>query len=59
MPPPDALFIHHMLAAVARVAELLTRIDRQTFDDDWVVQTESSASSRYSARQRGGYPPRS
>ena len=38
MRPPDALFIHHMLAAIGRVAELLTRIDRQTFDRDWVVQ---------------------
>jgi uncharacterized protein with HEPN domain len=27
-----------MLAAVERVAELLTRIDRHTFDDDWVIQ---------------------
>jgi len=38
MPLPDALVVDHMLAAIGRIAELLTRIDRQTFDHDWVVQ---------------------
>jgi len=38
MPPPDALFIEHMLAAIGRIGELVTRIDRETFDGDWVVQ---------------------
>jgi uncharacterized protein with HEPN domain len=38
MPLPDAHFLDHMLAAVGRVAELVARIDRQTFDDDWVIQ---------------------
>ena len=38
MPPRDALFLGHMLAAVTRLAELVSKTDRQTFDQDWVVQ---------------------
>lgn len=38
MPPHDAVFIGHMLAAIDRLSELMARTDRKTFDSDWVVQ---------------------
>lgn len=38
MPQPDSVFIGHMLAAVARITELTSKIDRNTFDTDWVIQ---------------------
>ena len=38
MPPRDALFLGHMLAALSRLAELVGKTDRATFDQDWVVQ---------------------
>ena len=38
MTPRDALFLGHMVAAIDRLAELVSRTDRATFDQDWVVQ---------------------
>lgn len=38
MPPPDAVFIRHMLAAVERISELMATTDRETFDRNWVIQ---------------------
>ena len=38
MPQPDYLFLEHMLLALSRIEELLTRTDREEFDRDWVVQ---------------------
>jgi uncharacterized protein with HEPN domain len=38
MPPPDVLFLGHMLAAVERILEVVARTDRETFDRDWVIQ---------------------
>jgi uncharacterized protein with HEPN domain len=38
MPRRDALFLSHMLAAIDRLAELMARTDRETFDGDWVIQ---------------------
>ena len=38
MPPPDTLFLQHMLAAVDRIAELVEKTDREAFDHDWIVQ---------------------
>ena len=38
MPQPDYLFLEHMLQALSRIEELLTRTDREEFDRDWVVQ---------------------
>lgn len=38
MPPRDAVFLGHMISAMDRLAELLARTDRATFDRDWVVQ---------------------
>jgi len=38
MPRPDAVFLGHMLSAMDRLSELLTKTDRDTFDRDWVVQ---------------------
>jgi uncharacterized protein with HEPN domain len=38
MPQPDRVFIGHMLAAAARITELTSKIDRETFDADWVIQ---------------------
>ena len=38
MPPPDSLFMSHMLAAIGRIAELTARTDRNAFDRDWVIQ---------------------
>lgn len=38
MPQPDAVFIRHMLAGIDRIAELVSRTDRDTFNRDWVIQ---------------------
>lgn len=38
MPPRDAFFLGHMVAALDRLAELLGGTDRGRFDRDWVVQ---------------------
>lgn len=38
MPPPDALFLGHMVAAIDRISELVARTDREAYDADWVVQ---------------------
>lgn len=38
MPPPDVVFLGHILAAVERIAELIGRTDREEFDRDWVIQ---------------------
>jgi uncharacterized protein with HEPN domain len=38
MPPPDAVFLGHMLDALDRIAELVARTDQEAFDSDWVVQ---------------------
>lgn len=38
MQPRDAVFLSHMLGAVDRLSDLLSRTDRDMFDRDWVVQ---------------------
>jgi uncharacterized protein with HEPN domain len=38
MPPLDAVFLGHMLTAVERISELIGKVDRETFDRDWVIQ---------------------
>lgn len=38
MPPRDAVFLGHMLSAIDRLADLVRRTNRDTFDRDWVVQ---------------------
>jgi uncharacterized protein with HEPN domain len=38
MPPPDAVFLGHMLDALDRIAELVARTDQEAFDSEWVVQ---------------------
>ena len=38
MPAPDRLFLRHMLAAAERIAELVSRTDKRTFEDDWTLQ---------------------
>ena len=38
MPLPDVVFLGHMLDALDRLAELVARTDRDSFDRDWVIQ---------------------
>lgn len=38
MPLRDRAILAHMLAAIDRIEELVARIDRDTFDRDWVIQ---------------------
>ncbi|MEQ1857286.1 MAG: DUF86 domain-containing protein [Longimicrobiales bacterium] len=38
MPGLDALFLGHMLAAMDRVGDLVGRVDKLSYDADWVLQ---------------------
>lgn len=40
MPLPDFLALEHMVQALDRIAELVDRVDRKQFDEDWVVKGE-------------------
>ncbi len=38
MTPPDSLFLHHMLDAIDRVGEAVSRTTLEQFEHDWVIQ---------------------
>lgn len=38
MPPRDAAFLGHMLSAVARLSDLVTRTKQDAFHQDWILQ---------------------
>jgi uncharacterized protein with HEPN domain len=38
MPLRDTAFLDHMVVAMERIAQLIARTNRETFDSDWVIQ---------------------
>jgi uncharacterized protein with HEPN domain len=38
MPPPDILYLHHMLDALRRLEQYVARATRETFEQDTLIQ---------------------